>query len=171
MAAATAVEAAPASTMEATAAAEPAASATTRAVCYAATCVAMRHTAAGISTAYATRVAATTVAIPTAAVTAATISVSTAIAVSVTAPAMTPAPSIPRADAKKDAAVKPVRTVIAVGGAGIRVIRVVAPLAIRGTVIAVISGIHHRWADAHTYPDLGIRHDGERQNHKHCQQN
>ena len=47
---------------------------------------------------------------------------------------MSPAPAVPRTDAYEDAAVKPLRPVIAVRRAGIRVIRVIAPLAYRGTV-------------------------------------
>jgi hypothetical protein len=78
---------------------------------------------------------------------------------------MAPAPAVPRADADKDAAVKPIRTVIAIRGAGIRVVGVIAPLAIRGAVsIVSIGSINYRRADAYPHPDLGIRHDGERQN-------
>jgi hypothetical protein len=103
------------------------------------------------------------------------ISVSTAVAVAVSAmiaveARMTiPAPVIPGTDADKDAAEEPARPVIAIGGAGIRVIGVIAPRAIRGTVID--GGGDHCGADADTNCDLGARRGnrGERENEKQCQ--
>jgi hypothetical protein len=47
---------------------------------------------------------------------------------------MAPAPVIPRPGANKDAAVEPIRPVVPVRGAGIRVVSVIAPLADRGTI-------------------------------------
>jgi hypothetical protein len=76
---------------------------------------------------------------------------------------------VPGSDADEQAAVEPVRAVIAVRRASIGVIRVIAPLAIRGTVIGGI-GKGRTYADP--YRDLGIRRDsGERKNNKHCQHN
>jgi hypothetical protein len=81
-------------------------------------------------------------------------------------------PVIPGADADEEAAAKPAGTVIAIRRAGIRVIVVIAPLAIWRAVIAVISGSNHRGADAHSNTDLGARRDrSERKNYKQCQQN
>jgi hypothetical protein len=52
----------------------------------------------------------------------------------VTVPSAAPAPAIPRAYAKKHPVHEPIRSVKAVGRAGIGIVRVVAPLADRGTV-------------------------------------
>jgi hypothetical protein len=161
------VEAASATAVEAASAATACAAA---AACAAA--ISMRYATSGITT-RATGIATCAASIAMSPVAVSTAAPATAApattAPATTAPAISAAPAVPRADADKDAAVKPVGTVIAVRGAGIRVIRVVAPLAIRWAVIAVISGIHNRGADAYSNCDLGIRHDGERQNCKHCQ--
>ena len=68
----------------------------------------------------------------------------------------------PAAGADEHAAVEPARTVIAVRGTGIGVILVIAPRAIRRAVVAVISWINHRGADADSYPDLGVRWDSSK---------
>jgi hypothetical protein len=141
--------------MEATAASAAVAASTTAIAASAAT-IATRCTAAGITT-RAAGIAVTAVAVSAA------IAIAAAIAVSATAPV------VPGSDADEDAAVEPVRAVIAVRGAGVRVIGVVAPLAIRGTVIG---GIADCRANADTDRDLGIRrYSGERKNHKRCQHN
>jgi hypothetical protein len=171
-AASTTVETTAAAESAARAAAAEAASAAAIAARYAATRIPTGHAAAGI-TARAARIAMARI---SAAAIAATITVATAIAVVASipamAPAMTPTPSVPGSDADEDAADEIVWTVIAVWGAGIGVIGVIAPRAIRGTIIAVISGIDHSGTNAHPRRDLGIRRDsGERQSYKHCQHN
>ena len=112
--------------------------------------------------------------------------VSSTAAVGIPAPAVTVAattvaaasPAVPRANADEEAAVKPLRTVIAVGSAGIRVIRVVAPLAYRGTVIHRRG--NHRGADSNSLIGaycsslivvLRICRNRERQSQNHRYQN
>jgi hypothetical protein len=159
---ATAVAAA-STTVEATTAAATVEAATAAAVAACAATIPTRYTAAGI----AARAAYITVTGISAAITvSAAIPVAAAIAVS----AMTPAPVIPGADADKDAAVEPVRTVIAIRCASVGVIRIIAPRAIRRAVIA--GSRHHRRSNSNPYRDLGIRRDsGERKNYKRCQHN
>jgi len=79
--------------------------------------------------------------------------------------AATPAPAVPRPDADEDAVVEPSRPVKAVGGAGIGVVRVVAPIANRGTVF-IRSG-NDRGADSHTHIHLGRCSYCKRQSQKH----
>jgi hypothetical protein len=153
--------AAAASTMEAASA--------TAAVIAAATAAAVIATAAAVIATAAAESAARAASIAAASAVAATVAISATIAIA--APAV-PAPSVPRAGADEHAAVEPVRTVIAVRGASIGIILVIAPRAIRGAVVADISGINHCGADADSNSDLGARrYSGERQNHKRCQQN
>jgi hypothetical protein len=158
------IAAATAAAVIATAAAESAARAATITACAAASVPA--STAAYVATSAAGISAAS---IAAASAVAATVAISATIAIA--APAV-PAPSVPRAGADEHAAVEPVRTVIAVRGASIGIILVIAPRAIRGAVVADISGINHCGADADSNSDLGARrYSGERQNHKRCQQN
>src|SRR5580698_7725426 len=160
----TATAVAAASTMEAasTAAAESAARAATITVRNAA--AAVSATAAAYVATSAARIAATGIA--------AAIAVSAAIAEAaapVEARVTVEAPVIPRPGADKQAAIEPVRTVVAVRCAGIRVIVVIAPRAIRRTGICVIRA-NHRGADAHSNSDLGARRNrGERKSYKQCQ--
>jgi hypothetical protein len=158
--------AAASTTVEATAATAAIAASATAIAASAAT-IAMRYAAASITT-RAAGIAASGIAAATVAVSAA-IPVAAAIAIAAATPSMT-APAVPRSDTDEDAAVKPVRAVIAVRCAGVGVIGVIAPLAIRGTV--GISGIYQSGADTYPHPDLGIRRDsGERKNNKHRQHN
>jgi hypothetical protein len=90
---------------------------------------------------------------------------------------MMPAPTVPRAYADKDSADKPLRTVIAIGSACVRIVRVVAPAANWWTVgVSVIVSVgiyrigicrigicHDRGTDAYTDGDLRFRRFGERQ--------
>ena len=172
-----AMEAAASATVEATASTSKSvgcSTAATKSSRYAATGVAAGHAAASIPTPHATCVAVPAVGISTVAVTistAAAIVPAATVAPTTAAPAMTPAPAVPRTSADEDAAVKPVRTVVAIRGTGIGVIGVVAPFAVRRAVIAVIvipGSRNDCWADAYSYRDLGIRHDGAGENHKHC---
>jgi hypothetical protein len=104
---------------------------------------------------------------------ASTVAVSAAIAVAITsaAPAPSTTPAVPRAGADEDAAIKPARTVVAIRSASIRVIGVVAPGAIRRTV--VIRRANHCGTYAYSHRDLGIRgrNGSEGKNEKHCDQN
>jgi hypothetical protein len=173
VAATTTVETAATSTMEAASAAESTARAASITVRNAATGV--TACTAGYVATSAAGITATSIAAASAVSVSATPAVSAAVAeaaAQVIAGVSVEAPVVPRADADKEAAVEPVRTVIAVGGAGIGVIRVIAPLAIRGTVICIISGSNHCRPDADAYSDLGVRRDSsEREYHERCQQN
>ena len=112
----------------------------------------------------------------------ATIAVAAAIAVTAAvpisaAPAVSTPPAVPRSGADKDAAHKPVRTVIAIGRASVRVVGVIAPgafgWAVVTVVVTVIRSGHNRRANTDSYRDLAIRlrYNGEWQNHKHCYHN
>jgi hypothetical protein len=172
----TATVAAASTTVGAAATAEAAASTTATTVAACSSTITTSYAAAGITASSATittsyaaaGITASTagIATSTARIAASSIGIATAsVTVAAAAPAMTPAPVVPRSDADEDAAVKPVRTVITVRGASVGVIRVIAPFAIRGTVISGIAD-----CGAYTYRDLGIRRDsGERKNNKHCQ--
>jgi hypothetical protein len=79
---------------------------------------------------------------------------------------MTPAPVIPGAGADKHATQKPLRPVIPIRRASIRIIRVVAPRAYRGGIIVVITAgiivragagaIDNRRPDANANADLRL---------------
>jgi hypothetical protein len=154
-----------------TAAAESAACAATITVRNATTAVSAT-TAAYVATSSAGIAATGIAAASTISVTAATVSISTAIAepaAPVVAGVSVEAPVIPGPGTDKQAAIEPVRTVISVRCAGIRVIVVIAPFAIRRTGICVIRG-NHRGADAHSNTDLGARRNrGEGKSYKQCQ--
>jgi len=147
--------------------------ATTCMACESAACAAANSTAACYrsaapagcnSTTYSAGISATRIATASIAVSAASVSVPTA------APAMSPTPAAPRSDTKKDAAVKPSRPVVPVRCAGVRVIRVVAPLARRRTINCRC--VINRRANAHPDSHLGIcRSRSERQCQNHCKQN
>ena len=94
-----------------------------------------------------------------------------AVSTAETVPAipMPPAPAVPRADADEEAAAEPLRSVIAIRGAGVGVIRVVAPIANRGAVN--VGGGNDRGTDAHSHRYLGICRGRERQSQKHREQN
>ena len=92
--------------------------------------------------------------------------IATAIAVSA---AIAPAAVEPRTCADEEAAVEPLRPVKAVRGAGVRVVRVIAPIANRGTVD--LGGHCDRGANANPYSYLGICRGRERQGQKHSEQN
>ncbi len=85
----------------------------------------------------------------------ATIAPSTAIAPTTT-PAVSAAPTvtIPRAYAKEETAAKPSRSVIAIRRTGIGIVRVVTPIASRGTVVHG-SG-NHCWANSDTNSHLSL---------------
>jgi len=95
--------------------------------------------------------------------------VSVAAAIAVAAPAVSKAPSVPRADTDEEAAVKPLRPVVSVGRAGVGVVRVVAPIADGRTV--GIRGFSDRRANSDTHSHLGVCRCRERQSQKHCEQN
>ena len=111
----------------------------------------------------ATRISATSVAIA-----AASVSVAATAVAAATAPAMMPAPSVPRANADEDAAVEPVRSVIAIRGAGVGVVGVVAPLAVRRTIRH--RSINDRGANPHSDCHLGVcvcrQRQWQSQNHR-----
>jgi hypothetical protein len=65
----------------------------------------------------------------------ATITVAAAISIAAVAKPAAPAPVIPRTGADKDATDKPARPVIAIGCACVRIVRIIAPIADRGTII------------------------------------
>lgn len=73
--------------------------------------------------------------------------------IAVAAPTV-PAPTVPRADADEEAAYEPVRSVITVRRASVGVVRVVAPVADRGTIN--VRGVTDRRADSDADSDLGI---------------
>jgi hypothetical protein len=75
--------------------------------------------------------------------------------------AVPPAPAIPRADAEEDAAIKPGRAVVAIGCAGVGIVRIVAVCAgwravrrITAVVAAIITTIA---ADSDTNGNLRVR--------------
>src|SRR5580698_10056570 len=88
----------------------------------------------------------------------ATVSKSPVVAdVAVSVAPSTPIPAVePGTGADEHAAVEPVRAPVAVGGAGVRVIRVIAPLADRRPAKRVGSRVTHFRADADTDGDLGL---------------
>jgi hypothetical protein len=94
-----------------------------------------------------------------------------AVSTAETVPAipMPPSPAVPRAYADEEAAAEPLRPVIAIGSAGVGVIRVVAPIANRGAVN--VGGGNDRGTDAHSHSYLGICRGRERQSQKHREQN
>jgi hypothetical protein len=98
------------------------------------------------------------------------IPVPSAVAVAATEPvAISAAPVIPRANADEEATVKPAGTVVAIRRASIRIIGVIAPLAIRRAVVS--RRRNHFGTDAHSNRYLGIRRGDNREwnNNKHCQ--
>jgi hypothetical protein len=97
----------------------------------------------------------------------AAITVAAAISVATVAPAAV----IPRAGANKEAADEPARTVIAVGSAAIRCVRIVAPITDRGTI--GIGCVDNRRTDANSNPNLSVcrGRESKRQNQEHCHQN
>jgi hypothetical protein len=102
---------------------------------------------------------------------AAAITVAAPISPATVTPTAAPAPVVPGSGANEEAAGEPARTVIAVGSARIRVIRIVAPIASRGTI--GIGRVHHRRTDANTDCDLSIcrRGENQRQSQEYCHQN
>jgi hypothetical protein len=131
-----------------------------------ATCVSTRCAAIGVN---ATTInSASAVAVSTAIAVAATVSIAATEPIAAAEPI---APVIPRASADKEAADEPARTVIAIGSAGVRCIRIVAPIANRGTV--GIRRVDNRRTDANPHPDLSICRRGESQgqSQEHCHQN
>jgi len=127
---------------------------------------AMASVAAAVATATVATatVTAATVAVTSATVTAPTPAVTTAApavpAAAPSVPTTTPA-AIPRAGADEDSAGKPVRAVISVGRARVRIVAVVAVITNRGCSNVA-------WADVHAYGDLRLR-VGQR-NHQNRQQ-
>jgi hypothetical protein len=131
---------------------------------------------AGIASAISAPVTATvsvmaaTIAISAAITVMAAIAVSTAVsvtaAITVSAPSMPPAPAIPGTRTDKEAAGKPGGTVISIGSASIRVIRVIAPITYRRTIIN--RRRHDFRTDSNPYCDLGVSRDCcERQSQDH----
>jgi hypothetical protein len=118
------------------------------------------------STCVAARISTASIAVCAVAVTAAiAISVAATITVAVAAAAI--APVIPGARTDKDAAREPARPVIAIRRAGIRIIRIVAPIAGRRTV-SIGRGNHSR-THSNTDRNLGMSCSRERHSQKHCQ--
>jgi hypothetical protein len=175
MAAATAVESAATTTAVITATATAAAAVSATAITARYPAASVSATGVGMSAAYvaASRVAAA-IAVSATEPVATAIAVPTAISISAPGPApAVPAPPVPGSGADEDAAIEPARSVKTVGRASVRVIGVVAPLAILGTVIiAIIPRVYYRRADADSNSDLGARRNcGERQNYKRSQHN
>jgi len=85
-----------------------------------------------------------------------------AAAISAPVAGVSPAPTVPGASADKYAAYEPVRSVIAVRSASVRIIRIIAPRADRGTV--GIRSSHNRRPDTNTdtYGDLCVGRRCER---------
>src|SRR5271167_427613 len=157
MSAATTLEAASASTMNRSAAMEPAPAAIGVRATVEAGCRSMsRITVARVAVA----TASVTVAGATVTITAA--SVAPAASIVTMAPAAA-APVIPRAGANEDSADKPARPVISVRSARVRIVAVVAIGTNR-------SRSNIAWADAHAYADLSLRvgqwnHQNRQQRH------
>jgi len=80
---------------------------------------------------------------------------------------MPPAPSIPGARTEKDTADEPVRSVIAIRGASIRIGRVIAPVAYWRAVI--YRGRHHFLPDTNPNSNLRVGRDREGQNQNQCE--
>ena len=74
------------------------------------------------------------------------------------------APVVPRADADEEPAIEPAGSVIAVGCAGIGVVRVITPIAGRRTI--GIRGVNDCGADSDTDSHLGVCRCRERQSQK-----
>ena len=79
---------------------------------------------------------------------------------------MTPVPPVPRPGADEEAADEPARSVVAIGRTTIWIVRIVAPRAVRRTVIH--RSRNNRRTDTDTHCNLGIRSNCKRQRHKHC---
>jgi hypothetical protein len=128
----------------------------------AATCVSTRCAAIGMN--------ATTIACASTESAAIAIAATIAVAIAATIP-VAPTAVIPRASANEEATDEPARTVIAVGSAAIRCVRIIAPIADRGTI--GIGRVDYRRTDAHPHCHLGIcrGRESKRQNQEHCHQN
>ncbi len=123
-----------------------------------------RPCTARISTATTVCVSATSIA--TAAIATPAVAVSTATVPAVPATAI---PAVPRAYADEHAAVEPLRAVIAVRGAGVGVIGVIAPFTDRRTVIVRCGNDVGADSDSHAY--LGICRNCKRHGQEHRKQN
>ena len=137
-------------------------------MCYAATGVTARHTAACvtascIATASAVGITATVTAISI------TTAIAVAAAIAITTPAAAPTPTVPRTCADEDAAREPAGSIVAIRRASVRVIRVVAPIACRGAVIAVITRGNNGRTHSDANCNLGMSCCRERHSQKHCQ--
>ena len=100
----------------------------------------------------------------------------TVAAIAVTVVTITPSPAVPGTGANEHAVYKPVGAVIAIGGASIRVIRIVTPCAVWGAVVVVPieTGWRHNCrtdSDADTEAHLGICGGRKRHKQERCQQN
>jgi hypothetical protein len=96
------------------------------------------------------------------------VATATAVAAATAVATATPAAvaAVPRPCADEDAAIKPIRPVVAIRGARIRIVAVVAPIAGRGVVHHGCG--NHCGTNAHSHPDLGRGHAGQRQSQQHC---
>jgi len=94
---------------------------------------------------------------------------SVAVSAATVAATAVPAATVPRAGTQEDSAVEPLRSVITVRSAGVRVISVIAPITYRCRVIH--GGLNDGRADPDAYLDLSICHYRERQGQKHRNQN
>jgi hypothetical protein len=101
---------------------------------------------------------------------AATISITATISVAPVAPTAT-TPAVPGSRTDEEPACEPARPVVAVRSARVRVIRIIAPIANRGTI--GIGRVDHRRTDANTDCNLSIcrRGESQRQSQEHCHQN
>jgi hypothetical protein len=80
-----------------------------------------------------------------------------------------PTPAIPGTCTDKDAADKPVRTIIAVRRASIRIIGVITPGANRRSIIQRHRSLHNSWPNPNTYSDLRLSNNRKRQCENECE--
>ena len=94
----------------------------------------------------------------------------TVAAAAITVPATTvPATSVPRAGAQEHATVEPLRAIITIRSAGIRVIGIIAPITYRRAVIH--RGGYNSRSNSDTHCHLSVCRYRERQGQKHRKKN
>jgi hypothetical protein len=92
------------------------------------------------------------------------VSTATIVAAATVVSAATPITVVPGAGADKEATHKPARSVVAIGRAGIRIIRIVAPGTDRSRVSITVVSVSVSIIDADTHTNLSI----SRSRHQHC---
>jgi hypothetical protein len=159
------------------------ASAGESATCVASTAEAAAYVTTGVTTAnMASGISATCVSTGCAAIganstaisSASAVSTAIAVAATITVAAIAPAattPAVPRPGTDEEPAGEPARPVIAIGRAGVWGIRIIAPIANRGTI--GIGRVDDRRTDANSNPNLSVcrRSESQRQRQEHCHQN